>query len=1058
MAFTLLHDTFTGTPAANLTGAVPSPRPFGSVAWTDFSAESLAPMVYQAGGSGIQGPTSGGGYSRYDLTGAPANQTITFAIHSSDASAVLLSFYRRVDVGGTNHIEIDFNYGGGTVNLNKVLAGAVTALASPAFAFSTGTVYTCVVTLTTSGGSTAVTVAINGTTVINAFVIADAALQSSAAVVFGAPATIGIGSLLISTPSATALTVTGPSTLTTGTPGTYTATTDLPAPDGGLSLAESATVFAATFSPSPLVFAAGATSGTFTATSSTGGTGVIGGTAPGITVTGQSVSSSAGGSFGVGSIAANGTPGLTTIPLSVTGATPGTGSLHYQWQRKPYGTGSFTNISGATSATLADSGLTNSTSYDYRCNVRDDGSGSGATATSSASTLWPVDNAFLNYTPGDWYTSGSSPAAYAETVRGGAEVAFGFTGTSCTLIQSSTIPSSAIPSWVIDGGTRTKGTLAAVQVIATGLAAGSHTAKFQDLGQGSANDCWTTPVYSIKITGILLDPGASLIAGPSYPTDLLGAFGDSITTGAAAAPDGSGDYFYSYATILGADLSSRPCFNAFSSSGWTVTAGGSDVPPFASAFGNYTSGKARTLTGLYKRVTINLGTNDALQGVSGSGLQGTIAADLAALRTALGPATKIYHFVPFGGFSRADITAAAASYGGTSTTVTGAGTATYRSFANDANYFLCDLGADAQTGITGLGSPTAQSVDGTHPNTATQASLAAKAFALITLIEGSTATGVTVSPSTVTLAGGGTHAFTATVNGTGSPSQSVMWTASAGSINSIGNFTAPTTSLPATVTVAATSVQDPTKSGTSTVTIPAATGGGGGQLSVYYPTPSLSTIYFTITKSPNLSWNGSAFEATTTSDWSSYAITGTDSSGTGNYVGSVPSGIAAGTYSIYGYRQAGGSAASTDTLIGTELNATWNGATLTTGGAGPGNGLTSSGTTLAQATNSTLWGTTDRLAAANSFSAKVQAYLGMPRQGQAQQFWDGFEQLATSYLGGVPVDASDTLTRLTDYATALNAQAEVANEIVALVAANPGTLNTTIDSTGTAANTVRTFP
>jgi hypothetical protein len=232
------------------------------------------------------------------------------------------------------------------------------------------------------------------------------------------------------------------------------------------------------------------------------------------------------------------------------------------------------------------------------------------------------------------------------------------------------------------------------------------------------------------------------------------------------------------------------------------------------------------------------------------------------------------------------------------------------------------------------------------------------------------------------------------------------------------------------------------------------------ELSVYYPIASLSTIYFTITKSPDQSWNGSAFETATSSHWPSYVVAGTDSGGTGTYLANFPSGIGAGTYSIYGYQQVGGSAASTDTLIGTELNVTWNGTTISISGSGNsvGYGLASSGTTLAQATNSTLWGTTDRLKATNFFSDSVQGYLDLPRQGRAQQFWDGFEQLATSYFGGASVDAGDALTRLTDYATALNAQAEVAGEIVALVAANPGTIRTIVDPTGSLANTVSTFP
>jgi hypothetical protein len=50
------------------------------------------------------------------------------------------------------------------------------------------------------------------------------------------------------------------------------------------------------------------------------------------------------------------------------------------------------------------------------------------------------------------------------------------------------------------------------------------------------------------------------------------------------------------------------------------------------------------------------------------------------------------------------------------------------------------------------------------------------------------------------------------------------------------------------------------------------------------------------------------------------------------------------------------------------------------------------------------------------------------------------------------------LTRLTDYANALHAQAEVADEIVALVTANAGSLQTKFNPIGTGAETYRTFP
>lgn len=87
----------------------------------------------------------------------------------------------------------------------------------------------------------------------------------------------------------------------------------------------------------------------------------------------------------------------------------------------------------------------------------------------------------------------------------------------------------------------------------------------------------------------------------------------------------------------------------------------------------------------------------------------------------------------------------------------------------------------------------------------------------------STVTGVTVSPSTATVSGGETQTFTATVAGTGSPSQSVTWSTSAGSITAGGVLTAPAaTGSVQTVTVTATSVQDGAYSGTSTVTVPVA--------------------------------------------------------------------------------------------------------------------------------------------------------------------------------------------------------------------------------------------
>jgi hypothetical protein len=74
---------------------------------------------------------------------------------------------------------------------------------------------------------------------------------------------------------------------------------------------------------------------------------------------------------------------------------------------------------------------------------------------------------------------------------------------------------------------------------------------------------------------------------------------------------------------------------------------------------------------------------------------------------------------------------------------------------------------------------------------------------------------VTCNPSTIGLSA--TSHCNATVQGTGSYSTAVTWSASVGTISASGLFTAPSTA--GSVTVTATSSQDTTKSGTTTVTV-----------------------------------------------------------------------------------------------------------------------------------------------------------------------------------------------------------------------------------------------
>ncbi len=81
-------------------------------------------------------------------------------------------------------------------------------------------------------------------------------------------------------------------------------------------------------------------------------------------------------------------------------------------------------------------------------------------------------------------------------------------------------------------------------------------------------------------------------------------------------------------------------------------------------------------------------------------------------------------------------------------------------------------------------------------------------------------TSVAVNPATVTLAGGAALQFAATVVGSGSPSQAVTWSASAGAVSATGLFTAPAaTHSVQSITVTATSVADGSKSGVAAASI-----------------------------------------------------------------------------------------------------------------------------------------------------------------------------------------------------------------------------------------------
>src|ERR1043166_5470612 len=88
------------------------------------------------------------------------------------------------------------------------------------------------------------------------------------------------------------------------------------------------------------------------------------------------------------------------------------------------------------------------------------------------------------------------------------------------------------------------------------------------------------------------------------------------------------------------------------------------------------------------------------------------------------------------------------------------------------------------------------------------------------------------------------------------------------------------------------------------------------EIKAKYPTGS--TLYVIILRaSDGQVWNGSAFEALAAANWTTYAVTMTEQSTTGIYYGTMPSGISSsGVYHAWVFKRAGGSAATTDSLVG----------------------------------------------------------------------------------------------------------------------------------------------
>jgi hypothetical protein len=105
---------------------------------------------------------------------------------------------------------------------------------------------------------------------------------------------------------------------------------------------------------------------------------------------------------------------------------------------------------------------------------------------------------------------------------------------------------------------------------------------------------------------------------------------------------------------------------------------------------------------------------------------------------------------------------------------------------------------------------------------------------------------ISLAPGTLTLSSGGGQQFLATVQNTSNTS--VTWTASAGTISSAGNYTAPKVTSNTSATITATSVADTTKTAKATVTVSTSTQPPVSLELLYPPTSPFQPYYADVQK------------------------------------------------------------------------------------------------------------------------------------------------------------------------------------------------------------------
>lgn len=334
-------------------------------------------------------------------------------------------------------------------------------------------------------------------------------------------------------------------------------------------------------------------------------------------------------------------------------------------------------------------------------------SGSCAQATS----MVPVSDSHIVYSPYNWYRSGS---AFAQSPNPGAYLKVGFTGTKVSVnldvspLTNAKVPAAQYPvvRYSVDRGPAVTVQLTAGTTslsCATGLRPGNHTLRLEYVAGYVFLDFWS-PVNVMRVTGLTLDEGATTVA-PSDRLPLNALFlGDSITNGDDNTATFAGgitnavdtqDATQGYPAIVAAGIGAEYGIVAYGGASWDRTAADANTPGLMTFHAMLDKVHSRLVDGKFSPVPddifVNMGEN---AGPSGD----QVPKLLAALRAASGMKTNIFLMIPFSGRARAPLSSGFADY--------------QKASPSDARTYLLDLGDSPYLKSQG---PTMYSVDGQHP-------------------------------------------------------------------------------------------------------------------------------------------------------------------------------------------------------------------------------------------------------------------------------------------------------------------------------------------------------